>query len=166
MINRNQTRRIRSAIYTLKRLYGGTIYVYKKGLHATDITTGVKTSTGREVHKIDRAVIMPVKLERQQRQTTSIVASDSEFVYGGFFDSGARWFLIDPRDLPSGFEIDQDDYIIYNGKRYEIETIEDTEFDSLYRVLAKELIGVIPQQIHELTGKSLLDITQGGIHVL
>jgi len=160
IVGRYVTIRIRNTIYKLKRLYGGSIFLYRQGNPTTDTKTGVKTWPGRTVITISRVIILPVKIERTQTQTISMISSDKQFVYGGTYDRASRWFYIDPRDLPIGYEIAQDDWIVYGGKKYEIKQVKDNEFDTLWEVMGTELIGVIPEQIHNLTGYSILDFQQ------
>jgi len=159
-VNRYLPRRIRQTIYKLKRLYGGTLFVYKQGEKTTDTRTGEITWTGREVHPVNRAIILPVKMTREQVQTISMISADKSFVYGGTFDRGARWFYIDPTDLPAGYEIKMDDWIVYQGRKYEIKQAKDNEFDSLWEVLGVEMIGVVPEQIFNLTGYNIADFQQ------
>lgn len=161
--NRYINQRVKAAIYKLKRLYGGTIFVYKKGDPTTDLTTGVKTWTDREVYRVERAIILPVNITREQRQTISMISADKEFVYGGFYDRGARQFFIDPLDLPSSVEIKQDDFIMYDRKQYAIHIQQHTEFDSLIHIWGREIEGVVPQQIHEMTAKHILDFSQTAV---
>lgn len=158
--NRHVDRRTQLAIYKLKRLYGGTIFLYRQGNPSTDLKTGVKTWPGKEVRRIEYAIILPVKMTREQTQTISMISADKAFVYGGYYDRLSRRFFIDPRDLPPGYEIEPDDHIVYRGRQYEIKEIHDTEFDALWEVRAVAVDGVVPQQIHELTGKNILDIQQ------
>lgn len=164
--NRYVGRRIAATIYKLKRLYGGTIFLYAHGTPSTNIETGEKTWTGREVTRLERAIVLPVKLTREQTQGISLISSGKEFVYGGMHDERARWFYIDPRDLADGYEIKRDDWIVYEGKKYEIKTIGDTEFDSLWEVLGVELPGVEPQEIHLLSGYTVIDISQTNARVV
>lgn len=152
--------RIRQTIYKLKRLYGGSIFVYKQGDKTVDTRTGEITWTGRQSYCVPRAIILPVKIDRQQVQTISMISADKQFVYGGTYDRGARWFYIDPRDLPRGYEIKQDDWIVYQGKKYEIKQAKDNEFDSLWEVMGVELIGVTPEQVHNLTAYNIVDFQQ------
>ena len=156
MSRRPIDRATRLAVYTLKRKFGGTIYLYKQGNPSTDLKTGQKVWPNRQVTTVDKAIILPVKMTRDQE----VKLQETAFKYGGYIDHGSRWFYIDPRDLPSGYEVEQDDHIVYRGKQYEIKVILDTEFDSLYQIQATELTGVVPQQIFELTGKSLMGIGQ------
>lgn len=164
--NRHSDRRNRLAIYKLKRLFGGTIFLYRQGDPTTDLRAGTKTWPNRDVIRVEYAIILPVKITREQTQTISMISSDKQFVYGGYYDRHARRFFIDPRDLPSGYVIEQDDHIVYDGKQYEIKEIQDTEFDTLWGISAVALDGVTPQQIHELSGKSILDFQQTSTGVL
>lgn len=160
IVNRYLPMRIRQTIYKLKRLYGGTVFVYKQGNKTVDTRTGEITWTGRQSYCIPRAIILPVKIDRQQTQTISMISADKQFVYGGTYDRGARWFYIDPRDLPRGYEIKMDDWIVYDNKKYEIKQAKDNEFDSLWEVLGVELIGVVPEQVHNLTAYNIVDFQQ------
>lgn len=154
------SRQIRRAIYTLKRMYGNPIVLYEQGTKDTNTRTGVITWTGRTANDIRRAIVLPVKISRDQVQTISMISSDKQFVYGGTFDQGKRWFYIDPLDLPNGFEIKEDFWIVYRGKKYEIKTVTDSEFDSLWEIMAVELVGVTPEQIHNLSGHNIIDFQQ------
>lgn len=164
--NRYVTRRITSVAYKLKRLYGGTIFVYKQGNPATNIQTGVTTWPNREVTRIERAIILPVKLDRDQPQGISYISSGKEFVYGGMVDKKSRWFYIDPSDLANGYVINRDDWITYEGKKYEIKEINDIEFNALWEVLGVEIPGVVPEEIHLLSGHTIIDVSHTNARVV
>ena len=164
--NRYVSRRIAATVYKLKRLYGGTIFLYKQGDPTTDIGTGVTTWANREVTRIERGIILPVKLNRDQPQGISYISSGKEFAYGGMIDSRSRWFYIDPSDLTDGYEIKRDDWVVYEGKKYEIKTIGDTEFDALWEVLGVEVPGVVPEEIHLLSGYTVIDISHTNSRVV
>lgn len=166
IISRYLSMRIRQTIYKLKRLYGGSIFVYTQGDKTTDTRTGVITWANRVVHTVSRAIILPVKMDRQQDQSISQISANKQFVYGGTYDRAARWFYIDPVDLPIGHEIKMDDWIVYQGKKYEIKTAKDNEFDSLWEVLGVEVIGVKPEQIFNLTAYNIVDFQQTAQGVL
>ena len=166
IINRYVSMRNQQTIYKLKRLYGGSIFVYTQGTKTADLKTGEITWTGRVAHTVSRAIILPVKIDRQQVQSISMISSNKQFVYGGTYDRGARWFYIDPKDLPIGHEIKMDDWIVYQGKKYEIKTTKDSEFDSLWEVLGVEMIGVKPEQVFNLTAYNIVDFQQTAQGVL
>lgn len=152
--------RNKAVIYKLKRLYGGCINLYRQGDPVTDIKTGNTTWPGRQVITIKKSIILPVRIDRTQTRTISIISSDKAFVYGGLYDKALRWFYIDPRDLPKDYEIKSDDWITYEGKKYEIKSIKDNEFDSLWEILGSELVGVVPEQIHNLSAYNIVDFQQ------
>ncbi len=160
VVARYMSRRIKQAIYKLKRMYGNTIFLYTQGDPTTDPKTGERLWPGRQVCTIPRAIVLPVKISREQVQTISMISADKQFVYGGTFDQGKRWFYIDPVDLPPGFQIKKDYWLVYRDKKYQIKTATDNEFDSLWEILAVELEGVVPEQIHNLTGHSVLGFSQ------
>lgn len=166
-INRHTNRRIQLTIYKLKRLYGGLIWLYRVGQPQINLDTGVKTWPGRSRVRVQRAVILPVKLSREQTQTISIISANKAFVYGGLYDLGSRLFLVDPRDLPPGYQIKMDDFIVYDGKQYEIKNIVSTEFNSLWEVLGTELEGVSPHTlVFDLEAEQSLSFSQSnGVEV-
>lgn len=156
--NRNLNRRIQAAIYSLKRLFGGEIMLYRQGDPVTNLETGEKTWPDIRARRIKKAIILPVKVTREQTQTISMISSDKKFVYGGLYDRGTRHFFIDARDLPPGYEIKRDDWIVYDGKKYEIKELQTNEFDALWEVIAVELVGVSPANIYLLTGEDSLTV--------
>lgn len=164
-VNRYVSRRLQSTIYKLKRMYGAEIAVYKQGTPSTDYDTGEMEWVNRSVTRIRQAIVLPVKIERTQTLGIAVISAGKEFAYGGMYDTGSRWFYIDPRDLPKGYEIKRDDWIVYDGKKYEVESITDNEFDDLWEVKGVELTGAIPAQIHLLSGHTIVgfDGTADGV---
>ena len=154
------TKRLYQTVYKLKRLYGYKIYLYQQGNKSTDLQTGEIVWTGREVTEVKRAIVLPVKLVRDQEQSISMISFDKKFVMGGMFDRAERWVYIDPKDLPANYVIERDDWIVYRGRKYEIKEVMRNEFDLLWQIKMSELVGVTPEQIHDLTGYHILDFNQ------
>ena len=125
----------RAPIYQLKRLYGGTIVLVKQGTETTDLLTGVKSSSSTST-TIKRAVVIPAKTKRSQTQGASQVDSGKEFMYGAFYDRSTWNFLIDPRDLPAGYEIENDDWVEFDGDRFDIHSISPSKFGSPWTLTA------------------------------
>ncbi len=138
--NYNLNRRIRQALYVLKRAFGSTVVLHKLTSASTSYTTGTKTSTSTTV-TIHRCIVLPVKLLRDVIQTVSEISANKSFAYGGSFDSGTREFVIDARDLVNGYEISLDDWIIYDDRRYEIKNIEKLEQNTGWHVTGKMILG-------------------------
>jgi|WetSurMetagenome_2_1015567.scaffolds.fasta_scaffold24663_4 hypothetical protein len=124
--NYNLNRRIRQILYALKKAFGSTIVLYKLEVASTNYTTGIKSSTTSSI-TIPRCIVLPVRLQREIIQSIAQISANKMFAYGGSFDGGTREFVIDARDLPSGYNIDLDDYLVYDNRRYDIKNIEILE---------------------------------------
>jgi hypothetical protein len=136
--NYNLNRRIRQALYTLKRAFGSTVTFYKLLDAVTEYHTGVKTSS-TTAYTIARCIVLPVRIQREVVQTISIISANKEFVQGGSYDAGQREFVIDARDLPVIPR--QDDYLVYNDRRYEFKQIYELEQRTGWHIVAKEVLG-------------------------
>ncbi len=155
LINRNLNRRIRQALYVLKRNYGSTVTLYTLISAATNYTTGVKTVSQTPL-VIRRCIVLPVKMQREVAQGIAAISANKEFVYGGSFDTGTREFIIDSRDLPAGTSIQQDDWLLYNDRRYELKTIEELEQHTGWHIVGKE---ALRPEVHNETVPETLSIT-------
>jgi hypothetical protein len=160
--NANLVARARQALYSLKREYGGRIDLYKLLSSQTDVRTGEKVRL-KEVYPIQRAVILPGKRTRQVDQSISQISANKSFVMGGTVDETARRFLIDRLDVPQLSQITSDDWIVFAGRKYQIEAVEAFEFDTGWIVDAKELCGEIPEQIFIARADNLLNLTSQAI---
>jgi hypothetical protein len=83
---------------------------------------------------------LPAVITREVARTVSLITSDKPAVQGGGFDSGKKTFVIDRRDART-LVISQDDWIVWNGQKYQIEKLEELEFDAGWVVAGKLLIG-------------------------
>ena len=158
--DRTLNRMIQRTLYSLKRQYGGTVSVYRLNDAQTDVRTGRKT-IDKDIFVVRRAVILPVKVSREVIQSISQISANKAFVYGGSFDSGLRKFIIDARDLPEGFVFTNDDWLVYNGRRYEIKAIWEFEFGAAWVIVGKELMGRVPELVHLVAADSLLSLAAG-----
>lgn len=154
--NRNLNQRIRQALYMLKQHYGaGPVSIYTFQGTAVNLETGVK-SVSKTVTIVQRAIILPARLTRELVQTISTISGNKQFVYGGTYDSRVRNFIIDRYDCP-GLTIKDDDWLVFNGRKYEFKAIQEFEFGTAWVITAKELVGEVPEQIHLLAVDHLLD---------
>lgn len=159
IVNRHLNQRIRLVLYGLKRQYGGSIDIYQKGSQSVDYETGAKT-INKDVIPIRRAIILPAKVLREASQTISVISANKAFIYGGTYDSSTRMFIIDRRDVPELPELTEDDWIVYDGRKFEIKQFEMAEFDSAYVITGKAVLGDVPEQIHLLSADNLLRLEQ------
>lgn len=159
--NYNLIRFIRRNISTLKKEYGGPITVYKLESTTTNLDTGVKTHT-RTSQYIRRAVVLPATLSREVTQTISLISANKKIVQGGSYDVGKRRFIIDRQDVPSTFTIDNDDWIVYDGVRYEFIAVEEFEQKTAWLVVAKAVHGDanVEEDHYAKSNSYLLDLTQ------
>lgn len=142
--NYNLIRFIRRNIRMLKKEYGSPITIYKLNETNTNVKTGVKT-VDRDSIFIRRAVVLPNYLTREQIQSISLISANKKIVQGGTFDPGRRRFIIDRSDVPN-WELAHDDWIVYDGKRFNIKIIDDFEQNTAWYITASEIAGVIPEQ--------------------
>jgi hypothetical protein len=157
--NRYLTARIQAVLYSLKRQYGGSITVYKKGSQDVDYDTGVK-EIDKDATFVRRAIILPAKVMREATQSISVISANKAFVMGGSYDSSTRMFIIDRRDVPVLPELTEDDWLVYDGRKYEIKQFEMAEFDAAYVITGKAVLGDVPEQIHLLQADSLIRLSQ------
>lgn len=159
MGNKTLERFIRRTIYNLKRQYGDRVDVYKLLSSVTNHLTGEKTVV-KQVHSVYRAPVMPYRIKRAVNQTISIISAGKDFVYGGFYDAAKREILIDARDLPQGYEIRPEDYVVYNGERWDVVAAERFEIDAGWVLDVKHLPGQPAYQINEILVSSDLAFTE------
>jgi len=151
------TRVIRQTIYALKRQYGGRVDLYRLNDSETDLRTGVKV-INKDVFPIRQAIILPNRISRDIVQSISQISANKKFVYGASFDSGKRNFILDSRDLSDGFQIKNDDWIVYQNRRYDIEDVEEFEFRSGWIIKAQEVLGRPVEQIYIVKADDLLEL--------
>ena len=144
--NYNLIKFIRRNIYQMKREYGGSIQINILGAIDTDLKTGVKSAV-QTSYDIARAVVLPVRYKREVIQTISMISANKKFVQGGLFETGTRSFIIDRRDCPSLTAINNEDWIVYDGKRYEIKWIDEFEQGTAWLLIGKELEGAQKNEV-------------------
>ena len=160
-VNRSMNRFLRRTLYSLKRQYGGRVDVYQLGSTDTDYETGDKTYT-RSMIVVPKCIVLPVKIQREATQSISVISANKTFVYGGTYDAGTRMFIIDARDLPAEYEIVNDDWLVYNNRRYDIKDITEFEQHTGWIITGREVKGVRPEQIFKANLESTMSIEQAG----
>jgi glucose/arabinose dehydrogenase len=133
----------------MKRQYGARVDVYRVVSSTTDHLTGEKTVV-KEVFPVRKAPVLPYKIQRAVVQTISIISADKEFVYGGAFDSSKREIILDSRDLPNGFEIKPEDYVVFNHTRWDVVNVERVEYDTGWVIAVRNLPNMPPYEIRDI----------------
>jgi hypothetical protein len=132
-------------IATLKKEYGANIVVYGlvAGTATTNRDSGIKAATYTS-YPVLRAVVMPMHAVRHVIQTISIISANKKVLQGGTVDVGDRVFIIQRSDI-SDYEITNNDWIDYDGERYDIKYADEYEPLTSWFVLAKRIKGVTPE---------------------
>ena len=131
---------IRHNIYAMKRQYGAAILLRRRASHDTDPKTG-KQSTATLSWYIHKAAVLPEEITRNNKQPASLVGANKDLIQGGGFDVGKCSFLIDAKDLPKGIKPLKDDWICYDNKHFDIESITVYFPGAAWIVTCKELVG-------------------------
>lgn len=150
---------IRRVLYALKRQFGGQIDIYKLIGSETDVRTGKRQQTVA-VTRVPRAAVLPGHTARKAIRGISLVSANKMLVAGGTYDSQKRDFIIERRDAPSLATLTADDWIVYNGRKYQVAEFDALEFDSAWVVTAKELVGESPAQVLRTSVDETLNLTQ------
>jgi hypothetical protein len=143
---KNQLINLRPVIYSLKNDYGFRLDLYRKD-EVVNLETGRKITT-RIKYKIKKAILLPNQMFRDFNYGT-IIKTGGNAQVGGILDLRQRIILIDKRELPRNFEIDSNDYVVFNHDRYEIREIMDLELGDFYRLTIREVEGESPYEVHE-----------------
>lgn len=150
-VNRSLNQLVRHTLYRLKLDYGARVDIYHLVDTTTDVRTGEKTII-KVLYPIQRAIVLPMKIDRGVKQGISLISSNKEFVTGGTTDKGTRDFIIDRLDCPSLPELTADDWLVYDGGKYQIKNVQEMEIRAGWIVTATQLIGEVPEQF--ITGKT------------
>jgi hypothetical protein len=128
----------------LKRQYGGSVTVYELVDATVNLDSGIKSATYNS-YPISRAIVLPIHSMRSVIQTISVISANKKLVQGGTFDAGDRIFIIDRSDVPDTFELEKDDWIEYNGQRYDLKYVDEFEPNTSWLALGKVIEGVVAE---------------------
>lgn len=161
-VNRTQIWVIRRQLYGLKRQYGQHVDFYRQLGSTTDYDSG-QTIIEKEVYPVRRCIVLPAKIVREAAQGISVISANKSFVYGGYYDSSTRLFILDlhdrdARELPH--PLTENDWCVFNGLRYEFKQIESTDLDLAVAITGKAVYGDTPEQIHLLSADNLVEPDQ------
>jgi len=152
-------RQMQIALYALKRQYGGPIVIYRLLTSEVDPKTGEAT-VETIATRVKRAIVLPATMTREVVRNISVISADKLMVQGGGFDSSKRVFIIDRRDARD-LVVSQDDWLVYNGRKYQFEKIEEMEFDSGWIITGKVLLGETDLEtglLQSVDGKDTIEV--------
>lgn len=121
----NNLRQISIIIYRLKRQYGVPMQLRRITDDNTDLASG-KVYRGYYTITIKRGIALPAKLAPSFAYDLAFVAANKNFTYGGIFGSSTRVAILDGKDIPSDFEIAEDDELLFENKIHAVKSINPT----------------------------------------
>jgi len=125
-VTANLLRRHRSIIYKLKRDFGKSVTIYRPITSIQNVQTG-KILRSFLLVEIRQAPVLPRNTSRKFTYDLDYIQAGNNFTEGAYFDKVLNDVLIDARDLPRFFEPNLDDFLIFEGKRFDIKAVERFE---------------------------------------
>lgn len=161
---RNRLRFIRRVLYRMKRNYGLPISLYTSTPGALNLETG---ATSMEYTKVDikRAIVQPARYHRDFVYDLAYISANKDFTTGGFFDTSDRRVIIDASDLPASWEIDLNQFVIFDGRRFDIKSFYEFEEGMGYILVIRELKGQDVVSINSVNSVLTLQQTVTGVKV-
>jgi len=154
---RTRLQYIRATLYRMKRTYGLPIDVCQQILGATDLETGEKSISYMKVH-VPRAIVQPARVTRSFVYDLAYISANKDFTSGGFFDSTDRRIILDASDIPADWVIDNNQFVVYNQRRYEVKSFYEFEEGMGYILVVRETKAL--KKIHLLDAVSVLCFEQ------
>ena len=140
---------VKHTIYTMKYQYPGTtLYFYQQTVGTMNRETGQQTVT-RTVYEILHAIVLPRELYNNLTVRDIVIQTK--------FEVNDIELMIDMDDVD--FDITQIDYVVFDGKRYNIHRMFDIEKQALYLHL-RETQNQQPYQSVTETVRQTLSLVQ------
>ncbi len=163
MVRRTRLRFVKRTIYRLKRTYGVPMDLYAQTLGQTNTQTGQKTITYEKV-RIKRVIVQPARTHREFVYDLAFISANKDFTTGGFFDASDRRIIIDANDLPSNWVMDNDQFVIFNNRRFDVKSYFEFETDAGYILVIRETVGQRIVRLEE--GVSVLTLQDSAAGVI
>ena len=145
---------IKNVLYKLKLDYGTPIDIYRYGSQTVDTRTG-EIAKPKTVLNVSLAVVLNEGSKRQFKP------ANSQFNYGGHFDTAKHVCILDAEDVPVDFVPNMEDYIVHNGTRWAISSITELISGYGWVITMTDTQGVPPAQLLSDSACTELDIDQG-----
>ncbi len=150
---------IAQALYVLKRSYGAPVDIYIQGAVTADSKTGNRT-VDKTVYPIDVAIVLPAKLNRNDKRNIAVISANKQIVQGGFYDTTTRKFIIDRSDVPDLDKLSENDWLVFKGRKYQFVEVQEMEDDAAWVITGKAVIGERPEQIFLVSADNLMSLNQ------
>ena len=136
-------RQISVILYRLKRNYPAKVILKKTVVSNTDLETGNVARRHQDV-TIKRAIVLPERRIPDFIYDLSYVAANKNFTYGGLFGSSTRLVIIDTKDIPKDYIVEEGDEVIFDNKVHALKLITDTS-DKRGYILTVTTVGVLDE---------------------
>jgi hypothetical protein len=133
-----------NVIYGLQKDYGFRAALYRP-TETTDYETGEKIIT-RIKYPLKKAVFFPNELFRHMSYS-ALFGRDVQ--NSGILDVGDRRVLINAKQLPNGFKVVENDYVVFNHERYEIKKFNHLEIADYWHLVIRHIQGQPTYEIHD-----------------
>lgn len=150
------TRLIRQTLYDLKIAFGQQVSVYKIESSDTNYETGEK-QISTVARLVKKAIVLPSDQSLQILQGVNYLAASKVFTSlgGGTWDSTQRAFIFDGVDAVDGIGLT--DYLVLDGQRYDVASIEALTGNLGFLVVGKHVLGqpsggVVSENVSQSTG--------------
>jgi hypothetical protein len=143
----NVLRQIKPILYRLQRQYGVPVDYYVPLTNTNDVRTGRITRT-YDVYRTKKTIALPASELRDFAYDLSYIAANKNFTYGGFFDSRDRVFIFRRQDFPKGFDFTIDHHIVFEHKRFKMESLQPTAQNWGVLILGQAIESVPTEEQH------------------
>ncbi len=143
---------IKHTLYKLKRRFGTRIGLYNRIGVTTDLKTGVKSATLAKA-AIGRAIVLQARDFRTFSYDLAFISANKDFTMGGYFDPSDRRIIIDKADMPVGWVVTVDQYVVIGDTQYKVSEFGDHEnaIFLLVRALKGEKVVRVEESISIVT---------------
>lgn len=121
-------------IYGLEKMYSQMISIHHQVSVVNDPAMG--TSQRNETIVSVRAIVLPETLVRRHIYDASYLGSSRNFTYGALFDQYATPIIIKASRV--AFKLDNNDYCIVRGNRYDFKKVSYTMSGKSYHILTQQ----------------------------
>jgi len=148
----------------MKRRMGYPIDVYRRDTSTTDRETGLASETKSVLH-VKRAIVLDSRNFTEFQYDLAYILTSRNFSMGAFYDAATRGIIIDPEDLPAGFEINKETmWVVYDERRWEIVDFLEYEVERGLTLKVKETKNtkfsqIIDKSIHQHLGSLEQEVT-------
>ncbi len=152
-------RQLRQVIYRLKFKWGWPADVYLDTPGEFDVKTGKRTVARQSWH-VKHLIVLPALQHRDVFYTITFIKANSNFVTGGEINIDDRHFILDGRELPRGFVLTENHYVMWNHQKYTIVSLYHLEGGTGWYIVGRALKGETKYEIHSRTLRDKLTLSE------